>query len=110
MALLGFKFLERLGARLQTSSAIQAGDRVDEALYKLQNQVDRVAPPPETPTLSYLNGSLARVDYADGSYKSLTYSEGKLVQVDFVREGVTLRKTLSYDTLGNLSSVAQSIL
>lgn len=42
-------------------------------------------------------GVVTRIDYANGSYKTFTYTSGLLTQVDFVRPGLpTIRKTLSY--------------
>jgi hypothetical protein len=44
------------------------------------------------------NSQLSRVDYDDGSYKVFTYDEDqKLIQSDFVSNGITKRKTFIYD-------------
>lgn len=51
----------------------------------------------KSPQPTYVDGVMTRVDYADGSYKTLAYTAGLLTQVDYVRSGLpTIRKTLSY--------------
>ena len=50
-----------------------------------------------SPDPTYTDEVLTRVDYSDGSYKTLTYTDGLLTQVDYVQSGFqTIRKTLSY--------------
>jgi len=51
------------------------------------------------------DGLLTRIDYDDGSYKLLTYSDDKLDQIDFyIFGGATIRKSFNYsgDTLASI--------
>ena len=59
--------------------------------------------------LTYSGEDLQRVDMPDGSYKELTWSSGRLTQVDHIQSDKTVRKTLYY-TLGVLTSVFTEIL
>lgn len=66
---------------------------------------------PSSPTFTYTEGWLTAVAYADGSTKALSYTAGRLSQVDTLRPGLpTSRKTLSYNSDGTLASVAQAVI
>ena len=66
------------------------------------NELDRV--------MSYVDGNLVRIDYQSGNYKTFTYTAGNLTQVDYVKGSVTYRKTMTYDGLGNLTSVVYTTI
>jgi hypothetical protein len=59
--------------------------------------------------LTYSGEDLQRVDYADGTYKLLYWTNGVLEYVDHFQTDQTVRKTLNY-TLGVLTSVLTEIL
>lgn len=66
---------------------------------------------PTSPTFAYTDGWLTAVVYADGTTKALSYTEGRLAQVDTLRPGLpTMRKTLSYNPDGTLASVTQTVI
>lgn len=60
---------------------------------------------PKTAEYTYTGTNLTRVDFADGSYKTLSYTGSTLTRVDFVINGVTWRKDFTYDTNSNLTDV-----
>lgn len=64
---------------------------------------------PFAPSFTYTGGVLTRIDYPDGSYKTLTYSSGVLASVKYVNNGVTVTKTLNYSS-GVLSSISESVM
>jgi len=66
---------------------------------------------PTSPTFTYTGGWLTAVVYADGTTKALSYTAGRLAQVDTVRPGLpTVRKALSYNPDGTLASVLQTVI
>jgi hypothetical protein len=72
------------------------GDIVIEAGGELV-LLDEGLPKPTDPDFSYSGGDLSQIDYADGSQKTFTYDGGgNLTRVDFVQDGVTLRKDFYY--------------
>lgn len=62
------------------------------------------------PAFMYVGGSVSRVDYDSGAYKTLSYSAGRLMQVDYVKEGTTIRKSFVYNSSGILTEVVQTTL
>ena len=65
--------------------------------------------PPSSPSFTYTNGLLTAIAYGSGESKSFTYSNGALSVLDFVDNGVTIRKTFNY-TSGVLTSITQVTL
>jgi hypothetical protein len=66
---------------------------------------------PTSPTFTYTDGWLTAVVYADGTTKALSYTAGRLAQVDTLRPGLpTMRKTLSYNPDGTLASLLQTVI
>ena len=66
---------------------------------------------PTSPAFTYTAGWLTAVVYADGTTKALSYTAGRLAQVDTLRPGQpTVRKTLAYNPDGTLASVAQTVI
>lgn len=66
---------------------------------------------PTSPVFSYEGGLLSAVAYADGSTKTMSYTDGRLVRVDLVRPGQrTLRKDVSYLPDGNVAGVAETLI
>ena len=66
--------------------------------------------PPKSPVFIYDgNGALTGITYADGSVKNFTYTSGNLTQVDFISNGVTVRKVFTYNS-GALASITESII
>lgn len=63
------------------------------------------------PSFTYTGDALTRIDYDDGSYKTLSYSGGYLSVLDFHRFGETdiIRKTFSY-SLGKISQIEETII
>ena len=81
-----------------------------EALSDLKKG-ERSAFPLKSPQLTRVAGKLTRVDFADGSYRTLTRdANGRVSQVDQVRGGVTVRQVLSRDANGALTGVTETIL
>lgn len=78
------------------------------AFGRLVKAVNRAAGP-KSPSYTRTAGILTRIDYADGSYKTLTYNSGKLVRTNYVKDGVTVRKDFTY-TNGDLVSVTESVV
>lgn len=72
-------------------------------------QADLAEAPPVSPTFSYSDGRLVRIDYADTSFKTFVYADGVLSRVDFTREGTTVRKDLTYED-GVLVNISQTTL
>lgn len=65
-----------------------------------------------SPSFTYnIDGTLQRIDYSDGSYKTFTYSSGRLTRIDFQIFGsaTIIRKTLVYSG-DTLTSITQSIV
>lgn len=64
----------------------------------------------QSASFTYAAGFLTRIDYADGSHKALSYTNGLLSRIDHVREAEgTLRKDFMYSN-GVLISVTQEVL
>lgn len=63
------------------------------------------------PSFTYTGDVLTRIDYNDGSYKTLSYVDGYLSVMDFHRYGETdiIRKTFSY-SLGKISQIEETII
>jgi len=60
----------------------------------------------KNPVFTYEGDSLSRVDYDNGSSKSLTYdSNGSLSQLVFDNEGVVITREFIYNSNGTLSSI-----
>jgi hypothetical protein len=57
--------------------------------------------------MTYEAGRLARVDYSNGAYKTLSYTNGQLTQVNLVKDGITLVREFSYNPDGTLSSATE---
>jgi hypothetical protein len=64
---------------------------------------------PKSPVFTYTAGVLTGIEYADGSTKTLSYNSGQLTQIDFLRDGVTTRKTFNY-AAGTLASITEVTL
>lgn len=62
------------------------------------------------PTMTYAGETLIRIDYASSAYKILNYTGDILTSVDFYKDSVIYRKTLSYDLDGKLLHITESIL
>jgi hypothetical protein len=62
------------------------------------------------PVFTYVLGVLSRINYDSGNYKTLTYSSGRLDQLDYVAGSVTTRKTFAYNPDGSLASIDQTVL
>jgi hypothetical protein len=72
------------------------GSMVVEAGGKLVI-LDEGLPEPTDPDFTFVTGDLTQVDYDGGEQKFLTYNVGgDLERVDFIQDGVTLRKDLFY--------------
>lgn len=75
-----------------------------DARYYTQTQINNFGVKPQTTSITYSGGDLSRIDYADGTYKTFSWSAGILNQVVETLTGLTRTKTLSYSG-GFLSSV-----
>lgn len=64
---------------------------------------------PKSPQFTYTAGVLTRIDYEDSSYKLLTYDDGTLNRVDYVKDGATTRKEFVYDA-GVLIAIQESVV
>jgi hypothetical protein len=64
---------------------------------------------PTNPTFTYTSGILTSIAYGSGESKTFTYTNGLLTRLDFIRNGVTIRKTFNY-TSGVLASITQVTL
>jgi hypothetical protein len=64
---------------------------------------------PTNPTFTYTGGILTSIAYGSGESKTFTYTNGLLTRLDFIRNGVTIRKTFNY-TSGVLASITQVTL
>lgn len=53
---------------------------------------------------------MTRIDYDSGAYKTLTYTAGVLMQLDYVKGSITTRKTFAYNPDGTLASIIQTVL
>lgn len=62
------------------------------------------------PAFTYTGGLVSRVDYDSGAYKTLSYASGRLAQVDYVKDGTTIRKTFFYDNAGTLTEVVETTI
>ena len=62
---------------------------------------------PSEPTLTYTDGVLTRIDYANGDSKVFTYTGGVLTQIDFTVGSTSYRKTFNY-TSGVLTSIDET--
>lgn len=114
---LGFEKPPALAVQLVSSVptihlVVRAPTALDAALLPIL-----IGPPgtgtsaPTSPTFTYTGGWLTAVVYADGTTKALSYTDGRLAQVDTLRPGQpTLRKTLAYNPDGTLASVAQEVI
>lgn len=60
------------------------------------------------PSFTYENDNLTRVDYDDGSFKTLTYASGRLSQISINRNNIIVTKTLFYDATGRLTEIVES--
>ena len=63
-----------------------------------------------SPEMTYADGVLSRVDYADGTYKLFVYAVGRLLHVDFVTPGATFRKAFFYNPDGSLHHITEASL
>jgi hypothetical protein len=64
------------------------------------------APEPTGPSFTYVNGDVSQIDYDGGEQKLFTYNVGgDLEQVDFIQDGLTLRKEFVYTGGGDLDYV-----
>lgn len=70
------------------------------------------APAPlKSPVMTWTAGVLTGVAYADGSTKTMSYTDGRLTRVDLARPGrPTTRKDLTYNGDGTVAAVEESEL
>ena len=69
------------------------------------------APEPYDPDFTYISGDLTQIDYSAGEQKVFTYNGGgDLIQVDFIRDGVTFRKDFTYTGGGDLDYITETYL
>lgn len=67
-------------------------------------------PDPIEPDFTYVSGDLTQIDYSAGEQKLFSYDiSGDLEQVDFIQDGVTLRKSFFYSG-GDLDYMTQVYL
>jgi len=72
------------------------GDKGDQGLPGVKGDTGTYTEPLTNCTLLYTNGILTSVNYLDGSTKLFTYSNNKLVQVDYSSGILNKRKSLLY--------------
>jgi hypothetical protein len=65
--------------------------------------------PPSSPTFTYVDGLLTQISYGSGGTKTLTWVNGALQRIDFVKNGITTRKTLIWSNF-RLQSIEQVTL
>jgi hypothetical protein len=66
---------------------------------------------PIEPDFTYSGGALSQIDYANGEQKIFSYNGGgQLEQLDFIADGVTLRKLFFYTGGGDLDYITQEYL
>ncbi len=63
---------------------------------------------PTSPVFSYSGGQLTLITYEDGATKSFSYTGARLDRIDFLRDGVTIRKDFAY-TGDRLDSITQTM-
>lgn len=87
---------------------LYCSDSTGSIAHKI-NDVTVPATGEESPSFTYASGNVTRIDYASGDYKLLTWTDGVLTRVDFLRAGqTTVRKDFTYNPDGTLASIAQS--
>jgi hypothetical protein len=65
--------------------------------------------PDHSPSFTYTNGLVTRIDYVGGNYKTLSYNQGNLSQVIYYEQNKTTTKTFTYNEDGTLASVSQTV-
>lgn len=65
---------------------------------------------PSSPTLTWTDGEVTRVDYANGDHKLLTWDGGRLSQVDHFMPGRTVRTVLNYDAQGRPMGATETVI
>ena len=63
----------------------------------------------QSPIFTYTAGNLTQIMYADGSFKTFTYTNSLLTRVDYTQMGAVLRKDFEYVN-GQLVSITESYL
>lgn len=86
-------------------STARDGDKVE---YDGVANLWKNTKPDKSPSFTYTNGDLTRIDYASGNYKTFTYTAGVLTTVVYTLAGRTVTKTFAYNPDGTLASVTQS--
>lgn len=85
---------------------IVQGDLVVEPGGELVILDEEPYPDPVGPGFTYSAGSLTQIDYDAGEQKTFSYNgSGQLVQLDFIRDGLTYRKDLYYTGGGDLDYI-----
>lgn len=56
------------------------------------------------------NSRIERIDYSDGAYKELTWTDDRLTRRDLVVGSVTYRRDITYDANGIFSSATDSVI
>jgi len=88
-----------------------AGDIEIEADAELVILGDQPDLEPIEPDFTYSGGVLSQIDYANGEQKIFSYNGGgQLEQLDFIADGVTLRKLFFYTGGGDLDYITQAYL
>ena len=61
-----------------------------------------------SPSFTYTDGLLSRIDYTGGQFKTLTYTGSQLTSVVLTNGSEVITKTLSYGLDGSLTSISQT--
>lgn len=62
----------------------------------------------KSPAFTYTSDVVTRIDYSNGEYKTISYSQGRIAQIVNYKSNVTITKTFVYDLAGKLQSIQQS--
>lgn len=56
-------------------------------------------------------GRLTRIDYGDGAMKQIAYrTDGRIDYVDLTSQGTVLRKTMTYNSAGDLTGITETVI
>lgn len=61
-----------------------------------------------SPTMTYTDGLLTRVDFSDSSFRTFTYTGGVLTSTSQTVAGRTFNTVISYDAGGNITSAIKT--
>jgi hypothetical protein len=64
--------------------------------------------PGRSPVFTYTAGTLTRLDYSNGDYKTFAYTSGNLTELKYYKSTVTITKVFNYNPDGSLASIIQS--